>query len=591
MVSGQYSAIKFTLVALGLLQGCATTRQLAVDYPKTETTPLKPLKGQAGVSADDYYVQLISEFEFKTGNALKTGCSNAGSHFENADLSAALLFNVQNQPLKLKTEVSGFLYQATVGTCNFKLETKKANLTPWLRLDTAKDTQIDYNFLTSNNHEANLGQLVNDVNAAGGLLALTGVGTGVAIMGKLAGNWVDTSQQVAAKAPPPAAKVGSETHSLPAHVQFSGDGGSLAQDRLPVYQVIDGGAKFWASETTLLGELRVYPEITPALLLKTASDGLPDAHDLSLDELWRAPIQSGGGQIQLRQLLDQLPPADKPNLQPDWQNYAEVESQCRRLKLALKDLGFNKFDRDAVLYYFLSQASDWKNFNISPQLAMADQIRPKLLEQYQAKGYAACLADEDYAAMKSMRLAVNTRQDWEQLTSSRQKKEGVINTIQSLARQLLAALKHPDKDEMARQLYPLLTTANAGNGSVLVQNHLSNFGLEALLQVPAVPDEGVVVNAGQLAAMFLGLNVDSYSCARPAQEQGQPLANIGILLFATKPGSPRDKGGALEFELVQDKIVRLTFQHSAFRDFEQNLTDYPDLGGCRIESDWLNRLH
>ncbi|QWF70599.1 hypothetical protein KEF85_14925 [Methylomonas paludis] len=590
MVLRQDTVIKISLLALVLLQACGSTRQLAVDYPKTEITPLKPLKGQAGVAADDYYVQLISEFEFKGGNALKNGCSDMGSHYENADISAALLFNVRNDAIKLKQEVSGFLYQAAIGTCHFKLETKKANLTPWLRLDAAKDTQLDYSFLTSNSHDSNLSQVVNDVNAAGNLLALTGVGTGVAVMGKLAGTWVDGSQQAAVKAPP-ATKVSSETHTLPAYVQLSGDSGSLVGDRLPVYQVIDGGAKFWTSEASLLGELRIYPEITPALLLKTGSDGLPDAHDLSLPELWHVPIQSAGGQMPLRQVLDQLNQADKPNLQPDWQNYSQVESQCRQLKLVMKDLGFNKYDRDAVLYYFLNQSPDWKNFNISQQLAMTDQLRPKLLEQYHSNGFAGCLADEDYIAMKNMKLSVNTPQDWEQITSSRLKKEGVINTIQALARQLLAAVKNPDKDEMTHQLYPLLNTDKSGNGSVLVQNHLSNFGLEAMLQVPVIPDEGVVINAGQLAAMFLGLNVESYSCARPAQEQGQPLANIGIILFATKPGSPREKGGALEFELVQGKIVRITLQHPAFRDFEQNIADYPDLGGCRIEADLLNSLH
>lgn len=585
-------AVNVALLAAGLLQGCATSRQIAVDYPKTETAPLKPLKGQSAVGGDDYYVQLVSEFEFKGDNALKGGCSDVGSQYENGDLSAALVFNIHNDPLKFKREASGFLYQATTGKCNFKLETKKAYLTPWLRLDSAKDTLVDYNFLTSNSREANLSQLVSDVNAASGLFALTGVGTGVAIMGKLAGNWVESNPQVVANKTPPSAKISSETHSLPAHVALGGDSGNLNQNRLGVYEVVDGGLKAWASDTKLLGELHVYPEVTPSLLLKLGSDGIPDAHDLSLDELWKMPMQGASGEVQLRQLIDQAVQGEKLNLQPDWQNYAEVETQCRRLKLVMKDLGFNKFDRNAVLYYFLSKSSpDWKNFNISAQKAMTDEIRPKLLEQYRAKDFSGCLASEDYAAMKSMKLAVNTEQDWELLTSSRQKKEGVITPIQSAARQFLSALKNPDKDEMARQLYPLLNSEKGGNGTVLLQNHLGNFGLEALLQLPGIADEGVPVNASQLAGLFSSLNVDSYSCARPAQEQGQPLANIGILLFATKPGSPREKGGALEFELVQGKISRLAFQHPSFRDFEQNLADYPDLGGCRIEADFLSRLH
>lgn len=139
-------AIPFALLASGLLQGCATNRQIAVDYPKTDTTPLKPLKSQTAVTGDDYYVQLVSQFEFKGDNALKAGCSDMGSQYENSDLSAALVFNVHNDPLKFKREASGFLYQAGNGKCNFKLETKKAYLTPWLRLDSARDTSVDYNF-------------------------------------------------------------------------------------------------------------------------------------------------------------------------------------------------------------------------------------------------------------------------------------------------------------------------------------------------------------------------------------------------------------------------------------------------------------
>jgi hypothetical protein len=144
---------------------------------------------------------------------------------------------------------------------------------------------------------------------------------------------------------------------------------------------------------------------------------------------------------------------------------------------------------------------------------------------------------------------------------------------------------------MALQLYPLLLNEKSGNGSVLLQNHLGNFGLENMLQIPTIADEGVIITAAQLANVMIGLDVQGYSCARPAQNQGQPLPNIGILLFATQPGSPREKGGALEFELTQGKISRMAFQNPTFRDFEQNITDYPDLGGCRIEADFLNKLH
>lgn len=584
--------IQIALLGSAVLSGCATSRQIVVDYPKTEASPLRPLKGQSSVTADDYYVQLISEFEFKGDNALKAGCSDVGASYETGDMSAALLFNIQNDTLKFKREASGFLYQATTGKCNFKLETKKVYLTPWLRLDSAKDTLLEYRFLTSNSSEANLSQLVGDINAASSLMALTGVGTGIAVMGKLAGSWVEASAaQPASNIPSPSAKYSSETHTLPSSIILTSEGGNQNQSRLAVYEVVDGGLKMWASETKLLGEMRVYPELVPSLLLKASVDGIPDAHDLSLEELWRAPIQAPGGELPLQQLIDQVGQAGKPNLNPDWQNYEDVETQCRRLKLVMKDLGFNKFDRNAVLFYFLNKSPDWKNFNISPQRAMADAIRPRVLEQYRTRDFSECLAKEDYAVMKNMRLPVNTAQDWDDMSNSRQKKEDVISSVQATGRQLLAALNHPDKDEMARQLYPLLLNEKAGNGSVLLQNHLGNFGLETLLQIPPIANEGVVINATQLAEVMNGLTIDSYSCVRPAQEQGQPMANIGILLFVTKPGSPREKGGALEFELVKGKIARLAFQHPTYRDFEQNIADYPDLGGCRIETDFLNKLH
>ena len=580
--------LSMVLLGGGLLSGCATSRQIAVDYPKTETTVLPPLKGQTTVTADDYYVQLVSEFEFKGDNALKGGCSDVGASYESGDMSAALLFNIHNDPLKFKREASGFLYQATTGKCNFKLETKKAYLTPWLRLDSAKDTLIEYSFLTSNSHESNLSEVVADINAASSLMALTGVGTGIAVMGKLAGSWVEaTAAQSAANKSKPAAKYSSETHNLSASVVLNNDAGSLNQSRLAVYEVVEAGMKFWASETKLLGEMRIYPELKASLLLKNSVDGMPDAHDLSLEELLRLPMQTPAGEIPLKQMIEQASQAEKTNLDP----YDDMQNQCRHLKLVMKDLGFNKFDRNAVLFYFLSKSIDWNNFNITPQKAMADAIRPRLLEQYRSKDFSACLAGEDYRVMKSMQLPVNTPQDWDSLTDKRQKKEEVISSVQSVGRQLLSALNHKDKDEMARQLYPLLLNDKGGNGSVLLQNNLGNFGLETMLQMPAIADEGVVITAAQLANVMIGLDIQSYSCARPALNQGQPLANIGILVFATQPGSPREKGGALEFELTQGKVSRLAFQNPTFRDFEQNITDYPDLGGCHIEADFLNKLH
>ncbi|MGR8931078.1 MAG: hypothetical protein ACU836_10585 [Gammaproteobacteria bacterium] len=580
------------LVCCILLCGCASSRQIIVDYPKTETLNLPALNGQSLVTADDYYAQLVSEFEFKGDSALKAGCSEVGNLYETGDLSAALLFDIHNEGLKFLREASGFLYQATTGKCNFKFETKKAYLSPWLRLDSAKDTHLEYRFLTSNSRETNLSQLVSDINSASDLMVLTGVGTGVAVMGKLAGTWLDSSATPKAANPvSPSAKYSSETHTLPNSIMLTSDGGQLNINRLAVYEVVDGGLKFWDSETKLLGEMRVYPELATSLLMKSPRDSIPDAHDASLEELLKVSIQTAAGEMPLRQVIEQVDQSDRPNLKPDWKNYDDVGTQCLLLKQVMKGLGFNKFDRNALLYYFLNKSPDWKSHNIDFRKAMTDAVRPKTLADYRDKDFSACLSADDYLAMKSMKLSVNTEQDWDDLTNKRQRKDEVISSVQSVGRQLLAALNSPDKDEMAKQLYPLLLNEKGGNGSVLLQNHLGNFGLENLLQLPTIPDDGVVINAGQLSQVLAALMINEYSCVRPAQDQEKPLSNIGILLFATKAGSPREKGGALEFELVQGKISRLSFQHPSFRDFEQNIADYPDLGGCRIEADFLNKLH
>lgn len=580
------------LFSAGLLSACATSRQIVVDYPKTETSALPVLRGHDRVSPDDYYVRLVSEFEFKGDNALKNGCSDVGASYEIGDTSAALLFDSENGALQLRREFSGFLYESTTGKCNYKLETKKAYLTPWLRLDSAKDTQLAYRFLTSNSRETNLSQIVGDVNAASNLMALTGVGTGIAVMGKLASHWMEqAATQTIPKQPSAAAKYSSETHALPNVINLTGEGGNINQSRLPVYEVVDGGLKAWESDTKLLGDMRVYPELLASLLLKTTVDGIPDGHDLSLDELWKIPIQTVTGELPLQQLIAEVDRTETPNLQPNWRKYQEVENECVRLKRVMKGLGFNKFDRNAVLYYFLNQSTDWKNYNISPQRAMADAVRPRVLAQYREHGFSDCLANEDYWVMKLMNLPVNTDQDWDDLTNKRQKKEQVISVVQSVGRQLLAALNHADKAEIAKQLYPLLSHEKGGKGTVLLQNHLGNFGLETLLQISAMEDEGVLINVSQLTEVMSGLMVEGYSCVRPGQDQGLPLPNIGIFLFATKPGSPREKGGAVEFELVQGKIARVAFQHPSYRDFEQNIADYPDLAGCRIETDFLKSLH
>jgi hypothetical protein len=174
--------------------------------------------------------------------------------------------------------------------------------------------------------------------------------------------------------------------------------------------------------------------------------------------------------------------------------------------------------------------------------------------------------------------------------------------------------------EMERQLFPLLNTAKNGDGSVLLQNHLGDFGLELLLNPPvapaptpvdasnvpappvaatvpapaspAIPGEGIIVSARQLAQVFSGLSINELSCARPVPDGlGKFASNAGILLFTTKEGSPRVKGGAMEFEFSAGKITRIAFQLSTYRDFEQDLLDKPEVGGCRIDPSFLAKLH
>ena len=110
--------------------------------------------------------------------------------------------------------------------------------------------------------------------------------------------------------------------------------------------------------------------------------------------------------------------------------------------------------------------------------------------------------------------------------------------------------------------------------------------------MPAVmPGEGVIVSARQLVQVFSGLSINELSCARIVpDQQGKPAANVGILLFTTKEGSPRAKGGAMEFEFSGGKINRIAFQLPTYRDFEQDVLDHPEVGGCRIEPSFLTKL-
>jgi hypothetical protein len=210
-----------------------------------------------------------------------------------------------------------------------------------------------------------------------------------------------------------------------------------------------------------------------------------------------------------------------------------------------------------------------------------------------------------------------------------QKKEQFFLPLKSIERQLVAVLKNPNKAEMESQIYPLLNTAKNGDGSVLLQNHLGNFGLEKLLQpetsvvptsanpvatippasssgqgpstvttsaitpsLPTIPGEGLIINARQLVQVFSGLAFNELSCARVIPEQmGKPTGNIGLLLFTTKEGSPRSKGGAMEFEFTNGKINRIAFQSPTYRDFEQDVLDHPESGGCKIDSAFLAKIH
>lgn len=627
------SALKFSLVAGVILAGCTPTRQIAIDYPSaqasdsqseqvTKSHQFQPLRGFQVIDGDDYYVRLISEFDYKGDSILKSGCNNMTPSYGKDDLSSTLIFTVRNDILKFNNEAAGFLYQATSGKCNFKFEAKKITLTPWMRLDAGKETLVDYSFISSANSDVDVSGLVNDVTNASNLLALTGVGMGVAIVGQFAGQWAKTNPS--ATPAPISAKRSSESHSLPAIVSFSGKTGTLNQTVFKVYAVAEGGVNLLGSDAQPIGELKIYPEIIPSLLLKSTADGVPDARDLSLEEIGYSPIKSAGGEIKLLQLIEQSKHPAKPNLKPNWNNYEEVENNCRKIKLVMKDLGFNKFDRNAFIYYFLANSNDWKNYNISPQKVISDDIRPKVLESYRKKDFGLCLAVDDYAVMKAMGLPVNLPSDWTQFEESSQKKEQFFTPLKSIERQLISVLKNPNKGEMEQQLFPLLATAKNGEGTVLLQNHLGDFGLEKLLALPAVeavpapapaanvippvtvaqvpapvtpappviPGEGVIVNARQLAQVFSGLSINELSCARIlADQQGKPTANTGILLFTTKQGSPRAKGGAMEFEFSGGKINRIAFQLPTYRDFEQEVLDHPEVGGCRIEPSFLSKLH
>ncbi|UOA08522.1 hypothetical protein [Methylobacter sp. S3L5C] len=628
------SSLKFSLVASVMLMGCAPTRQIAIDYPSAQVTDpqsvqttrahqFQPLPGFQVIDGDDYYVRLISEFDFKGDNVLKKGCNNITPSYEKGDLSSTLIFTVRNEGLKFNNEAAAFLYEATSGKCNFKFDAKKITLTPWMRLDLGKETLIDYSFYSSANSDVNVSGLVSDVTNASSLLALTGVGMGVAVVGQFAGQWAKINPPLATTVPA-SVKHSSESHSLPRIVDFSGKTGALNENIFKVYAVAEGGVNLFGSDAEPLGELKIYPEIIPSLLLKTAADGVPDARDLSLEEIGYSPIKSGTGEIKLLQLIEQSKHPAKPNLKPNWNSYQEMEDNCRKIKLVMKDLGFNKFDRNAFIYYYLTNNGDWKNYNISLKKIVSDQTSLKVMESYRSKDFGSCLTVDDYTVMKAMGLPVNLPTDWKQIEELSQKKEQFFLPLKSIERQLIAVLKNPNKTEMEQQIFPLLATDKSGGGTVLLQNHLGDFGLEKLLAPPSIdsvlspseattavppaatspipapvipapiviPGEGVIVSARQLTQAFSGLAINELSCARILSDQlGKSTANIGVLLFTTKDGSPRAKGGAMEFEFSAGKITRIAFQSPTYRDFEQEVLDHPEIGGCRIDPSFLSKLH
>jgi hypothetical protein len=636
MSNSYNTSLKLSYLACAVLVGCTQTRQLAVDYPTAESNDPKSgqstkvhqfqaLPGFQSIDGDDYYVRLISEFDFKGDNALKSGCDSIAPSFSKSDLSSALIFNVRNSILKFNSEAVGYSYQATTGKCNFKFDAKKLNLTPWMRLDSGRETSVDYIVYSSANSDVDVAGLVSKATMASSLLAFTGVGMGVAVLGQFAGQWFANNQQAqTTQTPTPSANHSKETHSLPALVRYLDKTGTLNETVFKVHAVAEGGINIMGAETKPLGELKIYPELTSSLLLKTKADGVPDARDLSLIEINQSPMKAATGDINLQQLIEQSKHPEKPNLKPDWNKYEDVQSNCRKLKIVLKDLGFNKFDRNAYLYYFLNNNGDWKNYNIPAQKIQREDVSSKTLQTYRSKNFDNCLAAEDYAVMKAMGLAVNTESDWAQMGDTNQKKEQFFMPLKSIERQLLAVLKNPNKAEMESQIYPLLNTTAKGEGTVLLQNHLGDFGLEKLLQPataaalvsvaptppntqgsppatpitpiitsapPTIPGEGLVITARQLVQAFSGLAFNELSCARVIPEQmGKQAANIGIILFTTKEGSPRPKGGAMEFEFSGGKINRIAFQSTTYRDFEQDIADHPDVGGCRIDPDLLAKL-
>ena len=259
------------------------------------------------------------------------------------------------------------------------------------------------------------------------------------------------------------------------------------------------------------------------------------------------------------------------------------------------------------------------------------------MEEFKAKNFGSCLVADDYLVMKAMGLKVNTQADWQDMQVTGDKKQQVLLPLKSIERQFARVLSNSNKVEIEQQLYPLLFTASKGDGTVLLQNYLGDFGLEKLLSgsnvqsnvvtssivpssnsgasvesalveaaktsnsvvtatesvlVKPIPAEGLIVTARQLAQVISGLLFNEFSCGRLLpDQQGHLMSNDGIVLFTTKSGSSRPKGGAIEFEFSGGKINRIAFQLPTYKDFEQSIIDHPVMGDCRIDPVLLNQLH
>ncbi len=588
---GRAAAWTAAVLIAAVLSGCSGTRELSLGRPSVQSAPVPALSGRGTVEADAYYVQLVSEFELSPDVAEDEVCRDLGSSYRKGGTTSLVLFDVRNDTLKFHREAPALAYRSASSRCSFSLDAKKIYLSPWMRLDAGQDAQVDYRLATSSDDQLDTGKLGSDINLASNVLALTGVGTGVALVGKLASGWMLNQPPAPTPSPSPSAAPPrrEETRSLPSVLDVSAGHATVNRIGLPVRETETGSYSPFAKPRNL-GELKLYADIRSTLLLKTGRDGVPDARDLSLEELWRSSIRDGASGTSLQRYIETAEHPDRPNLQPDWNNYAEVESNCRKLKVVMRDLGFNTFDRNAVLYYFLDKSRDWKNYNLTGQKALSAGQPVAQLERYRANSFSACLSDDDYEVMKTLGLAVNGPQDWSNTLQQLREKESYLAAIRSLERQLTAVVSNPNPAEMERQVYPLIASRQSGAGTVLLQDRLGNFGSERLLGVNAVPGDGLVLTSAQLAQLLAALKVQEVSCARPAFEQGRPVPNVAILLFATAPDSPLAKGGALEFEFEGGHILRIALQSPAFRDFRQDVSSNPQLGDCRIEPTWLDRL-